>query len=470
MAVTYCGNDFCVPKKNQIDTTCHDLGQQAGKWIMYTPDLSRPNYQCYCICSCIGDRTPVTIADGRQIPIEEIVPGRTEILAAGKDLRFVPTVAKQKSAAPPAQTKQTIYIEYTVNGVVSQLVVTQSHPFFLHGSREVCAASRLRAGDKLIDRNGGPITITRILLGEYTGSFWEIATNLDPPDANYNGHLILTGGVVSGDFSIETYINYPLGDVSPALKDHMARPVVGSPEWRRANHVERGAAEPAIDMPGGQFLPASRSAVAVPAHASDFLPSWQAALLERPEVPKRPYNDMYSLDMCEWLIERVFQPLYPDVEFLFDWYSDEPNAHSWVTGDKKYVYLSGALARIDGFEYDGMSLALAHEIGHLYGKPDSSPSGVTCEGEADFYGASVVMRKLWFGERYFEFTRSAIAQVKILYAYIDLGDKRDASAAAAVLRLDKLGRAYPSNECRIRTWEAAMAGPDKPACADCGEV
>lgn len=465
MTVNYCGNDFCVPKKSQIDSTCHDLGQQAGKWIMYSPDPNRPNYQCYCICSCIGDRTPVAVANGSTVPIEDIVVGQTQILAAGKNLQFVPTVARQKSAAPPAQTKQTIYIEYKLGGATLQLVVTQSHPFFLHGSREVCAASRLTKADKLIDRDGGPVEITDIKLGEYTGRFWEIATNLEPPDANYNGHLILTGGVVSGDFSIETYVNYPLGDVSATLQQLMARPVVGSPAWRRANNAPRGEPEETIEVPGGQFVPASRSAITVPPHASDFLPTWQAALLERPEVPKLPYNDMYALDMCEWLIERVFQPLYPEVEFLFDWYSDEPNLHSWVTDDKKFVYISGGLARIEGFDYDGMSLAFAHEIGHLYGKPDGSRSGVTCEGEADFFGASVVMRKLWFGTRYFEFTRSAIAQVELLYRYMAIDQKPDRA-----VRLDKLGRAYPSNECRISTWEAAMASPDKPACADCGVV
>ena len=476
MAVGYCGNDYCNPQKEDIDATCHDLGKEAGKWIMYRPDPARPKYQCYCICSCIGDHTPITIPGGSTVLIENVVAGSTQILAAGRDLKFTPYVAGQKSAAPKTLTSNTVYVQYTAGGQQQTLAVTQSHPFFLFETKEVCAAANLKLSDHLIDANGQAVAINAIHPGDYDGAFWEISTSLEAPDGNYTGHLILTGGVVSGDFAIETFVNYPIGDPSPALQAHMARPIVGSRQWRLEN-VAMGAAAAVptgpLDVRGAKFTPAILKRVEIPEHASDFLPTMQAALLERDVVPKKPYNDGYSLDMCQWLLDTVFRPMHPDINFLFDWYSDECNCWSWITDKKKYVLLSGGLARIEDFDYDGVSLALAHEIGHLYGKSDGSPSGLTCEGEADFYASSVVMRLLWFGTRYFDFTQSAIDQVKLLYKYIELPDRDGDTkqpASARVLLKDKLGRPYPTNECRIATWEAGMASPKKPECAACAPV
>ena len=473
MAVQYCGDDFCLPQKNSIDAACHDLGRAAGKQIMYQKPPT-----CWCICSCVGDKTPITLDTGSEIPIEGVVVGQTRILAAGKDLKFTSTVVGQKSSAPPAKTTQTIFVRYVLDGTNRAIVVTQSHPFFLHNTRDVCAASMLRTSDKLIDRNGNPVTITAIDVGDYMGAFWEIATSLTPPDANYTAHLVLTGGVVSGDFSIETYINYPLGDdeVALAAAAREARPVVGSRAWHAAEAAGRGAAghlgaprlEEEIEVFGATFVPAARRRVEIPEHASDFFPVWEAEWLEL-VAPKRDYNDSYALDMCEWLLDRVFIPAYPQMEFLFDWYSDDPNTRSWVTRGKKFVYLSGGLSRIEGMDYDGVMLALAHEVGHLLGKPDGSPSGVTCQGEADWYGASIVFRNLLFGDQAFAGLQRAIDQVEVLYGYMKI-----ANAAGEQLehhnRMDKAGRGYPSHACRIETWEKAMSSPTKPACAECGPV
>ncbi|WP_141685134.1 hypothetical protein [Burkholderia stabilis] len=462
-AVGYCGNDFCGGQKSSIDVTCHDLGKSAGKEIMY----QRPNGTCYCICSCIGDGTQVTLADGNSVNIERVEQGKTWIRAAGRDLRFTEYLVSQVSFAPKSKTLNTIRIQYTTrDGNKHDLICTQSHPFLLYGSKQLCAAANLTPDDRLLDSQGNPVAIDRLDWGEYNGSFWEIATTMAPPDQDLNGHLILTNGVVSGDFAIETFVNYPIGDAAVPFEIRREAAVVGSEAWRQEHGDHVAPLNGPVGINGGVFTPHHLSRVDVPSHAADFLPWWQADFL-RLVAPKRPYNDPYALEMCEWLLDRVYRPLYPDVTFLFDWYSDEVNSHSWVTDGKKYVYLPGGLSRIDGFDYDGVALALAHEVGHLYGKPDGSESGVTCEGEADFYGAAVVMRKLWFGEQYFESTQKAIDQVKTLYEYMGRPAPDGARFDSRAVRLDKAGRVYPSNQCRIDTWEAAMQGPTKPACADC---
>lgn len=47
------------------------------------------------------------------------------------------------------------------------------------------------------------------------------------------------------------------------------------------------------------------------------------------------------------------------------------------------MLLVGGLCRIVGFDFEGICLAIATELGHLYGEGSDGPSGVTCEGEAD---------------------------------------------------------------------------------------
>ena len=79
------------PQKSSIDTACHDLGKEAGKWIMYQVG----GKTCYCICSCLGEGALVATGDNRQIPVEDIVANSTMVLAAGKSLDFKPTVVGQ---------------------------------------------------------------------------------------------------------------------------------------------------------------------------------------------------------------------------------------------------------------------------------------------------------------------------------------------------------------------------------------
>ena len=444
--------NFCESQKSEIDIACHDLGKQAGKEIMYQVD----HKTCYCICSCVGAGTEITLGDGGEVPVEQVVPGQTQALAAGLDLNFHPAVLEIVSAAAPGHTDNTIFLSFTLAGTARGLVLTMDHPVLVQGQagdRKLVAAGALQPDDRLVDQHGTTLPIDSIRWGSYDSGFYEVATNLDQPDGNYTGHLILTGGIVTGDFAITTWVNLPLGLYQDA-EPEPERPIVGSPEWR--DRHDYTPAEEQVTVNGAVFTPAELHRIEVPAHASPFLPSSQAAELEDPKVPKRKVSDQYYLEECEWLIDKVFRPLYPDVSFLFDWYSDTVNSFSWAAGKQKFVYLSGGLARVEGFDYEGTALALAHEIGHLYGTPVRN--GVTCEGEADWYGASIVMRKLWFGEYYFEYAQKAIDQLQQLYAYLAVQDEE---------LVDLVGDPYPSNACRLETLEAALQSPKIPECAKC---
>ncbi|WP_043699773.1 hypothetical protein, partial [Yoonia vestfoldensis] len=465
MTVEYCGDAFCVPKKQSMDIACHDLGKEAGKWIMYEKGKSL----CYCICSCVGEGTLIAAGDGAEIPIETVEIGKTTVLAAGRSLDFKPKLVESMVGTSKGETQNTIYLKYTMNGVPLERVVTMDHPFLLKNGTLV-GAGVLQVKDELVDDNGDAVQIDEIRWGTYVGQFFELAISLDPPNQNLDGHLVLTDGVVTGDYAVSIYVDFPVNaDETKTLAEN-GRPFVGSAEWREQNGVNPGCAMLGMrQMNGGVFIPADHFTVDIPDHASAFLPGAQAIAL-RYKAKKLPLSDQYRLDMSEFVIKNIFMSVYPDLNYEFNWYDDTINSYSWVdtlTGEPT-IYLSGGLARMEGFEIEGLTLAIAHEIGHLMGRP-TFENGVTCEGQADWYGASIVLRSVWFGEEYFRKMDMAIAQMEVLYRYLRRRPKDDLDLDVTPPEEDATGQPYPSNACRLLTFETAKLSPTPPECALCAE-
>lgn len=464
MTLELCPNNYCGLNKNLIDGDCHDLDYQAGNKIVIQKD-GMP--RCYCVCSCLAVDTPIGTPGGT-IKVQDVVANKTEVLAAGRNMKFSPYLVTQASRSAPGITEHTIYLTYKLAGATHELVVSRDHVFILDNG-ELIRADRLAISDQLVDRDGKPVQIMEILWGSYDGIFYEFATKMEPPDPELTGHLVLTNGVVSGDFAVQAFVNLssPAHVSSPAatsslrLADISARPVVGSPQWRTAN-LKSSAPTAAKQVNTGKFVHASLKKIVVPAHASSFLPTLQAAFLEE-FAPKRDYDDPYYEQMGTY-IEKFFAGWYPDVNFQFDWYSDEVNSHSWVSDGKKNVLLIGGLCRIVGFDFEGICLAIAHELGHLDGHFVDPKKGVTCEGEADYWGAKIILRNVWFGEFYLENMNKALEQTKTLFGYLMLTGSGKRPPAT---EQDRHGNQYPPIQCRLDTFKAAMALEVKPLCAAC---
>ncbi|CAI1584017.1 hypothetical protein [Serratia proteamaculans] len=460
MTINECGNivpGYCSTKKPKIDINCHDLKKDTGDKILFEVN----DITCYCICSCLGRGTLVTLDDrDSTIKVEDIVEKQTQVLAAGRDLKFVPQTVQVVSHSKEGRVDHAVYLRYTLAGKEREACVTMSHPFMLKNGTLVAAES-LVLGAELVDRHGNAVPVDELKWGTYEGEFWEFSTVDGIPDPDLKNHLVVTNGVVTGDFAVEQFVYYR----DPAYKGAMPA-IIGSQEWIDANQFPLLEAhqESIRKVGNGYFTPASHSKVEVPPHASSFYPKVEALLLEK-LAPKKPYNDALAREMCVYLLNILFKPAYPEITFHFDWFSREANSYSWVDSlDKsKHVLLQGGLARIEAFDIQAVALALAHEIGHLEGRPDVAPSSVTCEGEADWWGASIVLRRMWFGEDYFAQLKMAIAQIKATYAYFPL----NANTLPKDAPLDSMGRQYPSHDCRISTFETAMHGVDQPECSKC---
>src|SRR5690606_11080267 len=155
---------------------------------------------------CLGEGTNVTKGDGREIKVEDMQQGVTKVLAAGKDLHFTSQVAQSVVHTSTGETKNTIHLQYEMKGKLVDRVVTMDHPFYL-ANKKLVGAGALQMDDKLMDKDGNPVTIKKITWGSYIGKFWEFAVSMEKPDSNYQNHLVLTEGVVTGDYAISVYEN-----------------------------------------------------------------------------------------------------------------------------------------------------------------------------------------------------------------------------------------------------------------------
>jgi hypothetical protein len=160
---------------------------------------------------------------------------------------------------------------------------------------------------------------------------------------------------------------------------------------------------------------------------------------------------------------------YRDVTYHVDWYDDTVNAYAWVENGTRHVALLGGLIRTEALELEGISLILAHELGHHYGGAPTYPQGLSCEGQADYYGASTIMRKLWFGITYINMMDPAIDQLGNFFGFLPAGfghsgghgeeGEGHANGAGAG------GCSHPPGSCRVETYRAAIELRRKPTCA-----
>lgn len=449
-----CKNNYCGINKSKIDGDCHELDYQAGNKII----MNDQNPRCWCICSCLAENTEIA-TDRGVVKVQEIKENVTTVLAAGLDLTWETKLVKQYSVATPGKWIDVVYIHYEQGEQKREVVVTRDQLFLLKDGK-IKPADKLGLRDRLVDRDNQAVPILDLAWGSYNGDFYELATVMEEPPANLAGHLILSNGVVTPDFAVQVYQNDPKTSFTPLLEPAKAAPSVGTPEWIEAQGSAYNAAVKARSLRtvNAKFKEASEHHVEVPAYAADFLPHKQAKYLAK-HAPKVPFNDPLPRQRVEELLPR-FRCMYPDITFTFDWYDHTVNASSWVERgtNKAHVYISGGMARIEGFELEGLTLVFGHEIGHLKGH-DIGPHGVTCEGEADYYGWKVVLRKYYGQEPYFDAMQEATTQFETLLGYLK-GDAADPGPSAS-------GQPYPDNECRRETLKAAIMLHEEPECAQC---
>ena len=150
--------------------------------------------------------------------------------------------------------------------------------------------------------------------------------------------------------------------------------------------------------------------------------------------------------------------------YHIEWLDNTVNAYAWRQNGQRHVALLGGIIRHRFMQRQGVGLVLAHELGHHYGGAPTYPSnGLSCEGQADYWGASVGMRAVWRGVHYFEEMRAAIDQLFNLFSN---GVVRTISEEEEEqIYAESAGCSHPPAACRRDTYIAAMRLDPKPACA-----
>jgi len=313
MAIPFCSNVLpgsCAQRRQQINQWCAELGIEPGRKILLelsdtfcyclcfvgipSCDSIESNYcqrdsasvrqgcsnadlpvgaklqlaidgqDCYCLCpgTIATNAMTITLADGALLPISELSTSRHRILAAGLDLDFTSHDVALVSEAEHGRLHNAVYIRYGNGEALAELVLSGDCSVLVHrdGGREMIAARRLQLVDSLVDRDGAEVMIATLDSGTFDGPLWDVATRMDPPDENLSGHLILTGGIVTGDLATSIF------STAARSRNSSADPAVGSKHWLEVNGPAR-VTHP-IEVQSGQFKSGALYEIRIPDNAS----------------------------------------------------------------------------------------------------------------------------------------------------------------------------------------------------------
>jgi len=443
-----CPGQHCSRISDRINETCKRQGHSGDRVYLILADGS----ECWCKCSCAALNTPVAVATGKWMRIQDFEVGDT-VLTATRDRRWTAKEVKfsDGTLGDGTQVPGAIYIKTTNN---IELIVTADHPFLL-ADGHLQQAHRLTKTDKLMSADFSPVGIKLLAPGLYAGGIWNISTTTsNAPGEPLEDHLINMAGIISGDFYAQLYL------VEGAL---LKSPAIGTTEYSDRNTSDRIEFDGRIAPTGidkSQFVPYRK--FTPPPGAVSLLPDYMTKA--KPGM-LRPLDDSLSLENAEyvaWLFKRIFGQV--DIHVREYWDDDTVNAYAWKEGSQRHVALLGGLIRHVAIQKEGLALVTAHEIGHHYGGAPTYPgSDLSCEGQADYWATWIGMRDVFPGTEYYRWTRPGIDQLHSLFSSGLLIAAGEEYQKALFDRTAGCG--HPPADCRKETYLAGMRLDPKPSCA-----
>lgn len=448
-----CPGAHCSAKSEQINNICKAQGQ-AGNLVFVEHPAGSGQY-CYCRCSCLPPDTPVAVAPEKWQELGKLKVGDS-VLALQQDgtWKMAPVVFSDGTKQPKKPLPYAIYVT-TSNG--TSLVTTADHAFLLADMKTLRRADRLQPNDQLVNADTmKPVSITRLYSGSYLGPMHNIAaTSWNTTDDQW-GHLINTRGVVSADY---------FAQVNLVRDDAQTEPQVGSDEYLKRHSSFRAlqAAPKEIKLgKAAKFIPHKR--LAIPPDAIPFLEPGQDVAAKG---TLHPLDYTLPYEMAQYLTNH-YQRFYPQIVFHVEWQDDRVNAFAWMQGSTRHVAILGGLLRHRAIRQEGAGLVLSHETGHHFGGNPRYPSGNTwasCEGQSDYWGASVAQRTVWWGSEALEKTMKGAEQLYDLFANGllkgNLIEQSKSTQGAVPFGICS----HPPAYCRHETYLAANRLEPKPSCA-----
>lgn len=447
-----CPGQHCSLKSEIVNLMCKALGN-AGRPVFV--ENGAGSY-CWCKCSCLASSTPIENANNSWKPLGDIKVGESVLaLDSTGNWGKASVVYSDGSSMPEKPYPYAIYVT-TENNVT--LITTASH-LFLMPDGSLKRADRLIPTDKLLDKNKKQLKITTLTSGSYLGPIHHIATtNWDEHNLTINGHLINTSGVISADYFAELFLQ---------PQNFSNSPQVGSLDYLNLFSLDglsmnKNLKDTIQFSTTNKFIPYKPKSD--PKNAVYFIPP---GLDIAEESKLSPLDNTLPYEMALYLADH-FNVYYPNVIFHVEWADPRVNAFAWTQGSQRHVSILGGLLRNNAIKLEGASLVLAHELGHHFGGPPryTDNQWSSCEGQADYWGALVGMRKVWFGQYAVENIDKGAVQLYNLFAYgltknlitLDWNEYEKKNNLAGLCT-------HPPAVCRLETYRAALRADPKPICA-----
>ena len=429
-------------------------------------------------CSCFGECSEMCLANDTFIathegdkPIYTIYVGEKVLVASvgltsGKTQINWSTATVNFSSENCPSGHQPLMVYIFLRGKNTyELICNMDQPFLLANGKYT-TAEKLQPGKQLVDKDGNPVRIEMISIGSYSGGIHHISTDI-PWERNPDGHLLLAGGVVAGDYTLQLHFD----QLPDSMKEdnYAAKPSLGTPEYEAAYTSVIKRSDPFFEFVGanseskdigqrqmvsGLFktycmktsnVPSEAQALFTPDQAADIHKYSSQVPLSNP-IPQATFKN----------VKDQLSGFYPDIEFYYDTLEVTPNVYAFEFDGRKIVQVSGSLARIKEFGYEGLFMAIAYGVACFYGGNPKNSFGYSSVGQAEWYAFSVVSRSCWIDEPHKTYVKAAMDQWKSIFDLVSPGNAKDNSQ-------DPLND--PSLDCRFQTIQTAAAGGALPKCA-----
>lgn len=423
---------------------------------------------CVCCCGCMAYDTPIAVPSGYK-PIQQIAVGESVLAATVTRTQSGTTIAWNANAVTfstgvggASVNPAMIYLAFGTDQSAGDLICSTDQVFMLATGKLITAA-RLGVGDELMDRDGNPVPVKTIALGSYKGGVHHISTGeLDFTNIKPDNHLLLAAGVVAGDYTLQ--LNFDALPADWKAPDLSLRHEIGTQEYHQAHGPLMATASlvfGAVPASGARRMEIQQGVFNIygaqpavyedavslftRAQAYDILENGSQLPVSNP-VPRGSVTNLF----------RIFSGFHPSITFYLDWYNFEPNVYAFEQYGRKTIVVTGGLARMSGFAYEGIAMAIAHGIARFADTQPKAAHGYTATAAADYYAFGNISRYLWYWNNWLDMLLEGSRQVTALFALISPAN----AAGSTVAPLDE-----PSTACRQAAIRAAIADRPLPECA-----
>lgn len=387
---------------------------------------------CYCCCQCLAENTHIAMANSTEKMIKDISEGEY-VLAAGVnwlsegafELNWKATEVVTNGGSGGDEPGM-IYINYG-NGSSNKWTIVSPDQVFMLSSGKLVKASNLlpihgSITDQLLDKEGNTVAINTVSLGYYSGGIKHITLPAKDKVLDPNYHLILTEGVVAGDYYLQqTFDNLDEKYKTASANSNEALEMTNKESLlARSENSWIYTNQKTVAFPSN-FVPYETRSVPLLGNETSYISSEAsnkilALRASRPEIQYPVYSKAKYFIIKDLLAK--LKGKYPEIEIKLVWEAEEPNVYSFVKDGKQFITIAGGLVRMKCLSGEGLALILGNAIGRF--QPDEThEKGYASFEKADEYAKSIFSRNIFYGDSWFNKAPKGYDQLKQFFQLVN---------------------------------------------------